>query len=78
MRCVTIPVITGRTCAWTAVASGNIAIEEGTETGTGTGSVKAIRDAEGRLSGTITITLDNPIPSDSWRYSYSPLIIEIG
>jgi hypothetical protein len=78
MRCVTIPVITGRTCTWTAVASGNIAIEEGTETGTGTGSVKAIRDAEGRLSGTITITLDNPIPSDSWRYSYSPLVIQIG
>jgi hypothetical protein len=78
MRCVTIPVITGRTCAWTAVASGNIAIEEGTATGTGTGSVKAIRDSEGRLSGTITITLDNPIPSDSWRYSYSPLIIQIG
>lgn len=77
MRCVTIPVVTGRTCGWTAVASGNIAIEEGTATGTGTGSVKAIRDAEGRLSGTITITLDNPIPSDSWRYSYSPLIIQI-
>jgi hypothetical protein len=78
MRCVTIPVVTGRTCTWTAVASGNIAIEEGTATGTGTGSVKAIRDSEGRLSGTITITLDNPIPSDSWRYSYSPLIIQIG
>jgi hypothetical protein len=78
MRCVTIPVVTGRTCNWTAVASGNIAIEEGTETGTGTGSVKAIRDAEGRLSGIITITLDAPIPSDSWRYTYSPLIIYIG
>jgi hypothetical protein len=78
MRCVTIPVVAGRTCTWTAVASGSIAVEESTATGTGTGSVKAIRDAEGRLSGTITITLDNPIPADSWRYSYSPLIIQIG
>jgi len=78
MRCVTIPVIAGRTCSWSAVASGNIAIEEGTGTGTGTGRVKAIRDADGNLSGTITITLDNPIPSGSWRYSYSPLIIQIG
>lgn len=78
MRCVTIPVVAGRTCDWTAVASGNIAIKEDTATGTGTGSVTAIRDAEGRLSGTITITLDNPIPANSWRYSYSPLIIQIG
>jgi hypothetical protein len=77
-RCVTIPVVVGRTCSWTAVASGDIAIEDGTATGTGSGQVNAIRNADGKLSGTITISLDNPIPAGSWRYSYSPLIIQIG